>query len=201
MNTSELSSILALGGAVVLPTETVYGLFAKALDEQAVNQVYALKNRPLDKAMNLNVSSLDDILAYSQNQPNYLEKLYQSFFPGPLTIILQANDRVPAWINSGLQTVGFRLPAHSVTQDLISQHGPLIGPSANVSGSTSGTKFEQILADFDGQVTGYADDQALTGQDSTILDLSGDRTKILRQGAITKEDLLAVVPELRFEED
>lgn len=201
MNTSELSSILASGGAVILPTETVYGLFAKALDEQAVNHVYALKNRPSDKAMNLNVASLADVLAYSQNQSPYLEKLYQAFLPGPLTIILQANDRVPAWINSGLQTVGFRLPAHPVTQDLIAQHGPLIGPSANVSGSNSGTKFENILADFDNQVTGYADDQALTGQDSTILDLSGDRIKILRQGAITKEDLLAVVPEFTFEED
>lgn len=194
-----LGQILGQGGAVVLPTETVYGLFAQALDEQAVNRVYALKNRPRDKAMNLNVASLDDILAYSQNQPAYLRQLYQAFLPGPLTIILEANDRVPAWINSGLKTVGFRLPAHPVTQALIAQHGPLIGPSANRSGQASGVSFEDIMAEFDGQVTGYADDAALTGQDSTILDLSGDRATILRQGAITKAQLLEAVPELVFE--
>ncbi|MGT2757360.1 L-threonylcarbamoyladenylate synthase [Streptococcus ovuberis] len=196
---ADLGHVLASGGAVVLPTETVYGLFAKALDEEAVDQVYALKQRPRDKALNLNVSSLADIYAFSQNQPAFLDKLYQHFLPGPLTIILEANDRVPHWVNSGLGTVGFRVPSHPVTLDLIAQHGPLIGPSANRSGQASGVLFEDIMAEFDGQVIGYADDAALTGQDSTILDLSGDRATVLRQGAITKAQLLEVVPELTFE--
>ena len=82
-----LREILADGGAVVLPTETVYGLFAKALDESAVNHVYELKNRPRDKAMNLNVASYEDILSYSKEQPKYLKQLYDAFLPGPLTII------------------------------------------------------------------------------------------------------------------
>ena len=81
------------GGAVVLPTETVYGLFAKALDEKAVDHVYRLKRRPRDKALNLNVAHLDDILNFSKNQPPYLQKLVDSFLPGPLTIILEANDK------------------------------------------------------------------------------------------------------------
>lgn len=193
-----LASIIESGDALVLPTETVYGLFAKALDEKAVNAVYDLKQRPRDKAMNLNVADFNSILAFSKEQPRYLKKLYQAFLPGPLTIILKANDQVPYWINSGLSTVGFRLPCHPITAALIQKTGPLIGPSANLSGKASGRVFDHIMQDFDFQVFGYADDPFLTGKDSTILDLSGERAVILRQGAITKEELLANVPELHF---
>ena len=188
------------GGAVVLPTETVYGLFAKALDEKAVDHVYQLKRRPRDKALNLNVASLDDILNFSKNQPPYLNKLVESFLPGPLTIILEANAKVPYWVNSDLTTVGFRMPSHPVTLDLIREFGPLIGPSANISGHASGVIFEEILKDFDQEILGLEDDDFLTGQDSTILDLSGDKVKILRQGAITREDILAKIPTISFEE-
>ncbi|WP_301831672.1 L-threonylcarbamoyladenylate synthase [uncultured Streptococcus sp.] len=195
----DLKEILANGGAVVLPTETVYGLFAKAMDERAVNHVYELKNRPRDKAMNLNVASYEDILSYSKEQPDYLKKIYDAFLPGPLTIILKANDQVPKWINSGLATVGFRLPAHPVTRELIQAEGPLIGPSANKSGLASGRYFDQIREQFNFQVTGYQDDDALLGLDSTILDLSVTPARILRQGKITKDDLLAALPELTIE--
>ena len=188
------------GGAVVLPTETVYGLFAKALDKKAVDHVYQLKCRPRDKALNLNVTSLDDILNFSKNQPPYLNKLVESFLPGPLTIILEANDKVPYWVNSDLPTVGFRMPSHPVTLELIREFGPLIGPSANISGKSSGVTFRKILHDFDQEVLGLEDDAFLTGQDSTILDLSGDKVKILRQGAITREDILAKIPTIPFEE-
>lgn len=164
----QLREILNNGEAVVLPTETVYGLFAKALDEKAVDYVYELKNRPRDKAMNLNVASYEDILFYSKEQPKYLKQLYDAFLPGPLTIILKANDQVPRWINSGLATVGFRLPNHPVTRELIQAEGPLIGPSANKSGKESGRHFDDIRAQFDFQVTGYQDDNALLGVDSTI---------------------------------
>ena len=194
----KIENTLAAGGAVVLPTETVYGLFAQALNEEAVERVYELKRRPRDKALNLNVASLEEIYAFSKNQPCYLEQLYQAFLPGPLTIILQANDRVPAWINSAMETVGFRIPNHPVTLDLIRKYGPLIGPSANLSGKASGTSFQQIMMDFQEQVSGVEDDAALTGQDSTILDLSGEKALILRQGAITREDILAQVNDIKF---
>ena len=191
---------LEKGGAVVLPTETVYGLFAKALDEKAVDHVYQLKGRPRDKALNLNVASLDDILNFSKNQPAYLKKLVERFLPGPLTIILEANDKVPHWVNSGLPTVGFRMPSHPITLDLIREFGPLIGPSANISGQVSGVSFHKILQEFNQEVLGLEDDAFLTGQDSTILDLSAKQVKILRQGSITQEDILAKVPEIPFEE-
>lgn len=191
---------LEKGGAVVLPTETVYGLFAKALDEKAVDHVYQLKRRPRDKALNLNVASLADILNFSKNQPPYLQQLVEKFLPGPLTIILKANDKVPDWVNSDLTTVGFRMPNYPVTLELIREFGPLIGPSANISGQASGVTFKEILKDFDQEVLGVEDDAYLTGQDSTILDLSSDKVKILRQGAITREDILAKIPVIPFEE-
>ena len=194
----KIENTLAAGGAVVLPTETVYGLFAQALNQEAVERVYELKRRPRDKALNLNVASLEEFYAFSKNQPCYLEQLYQAFLPGPLTIILQANDRVPAWINSAMETVGFRIPNHPVTLDLIRKYGPLIGPSANLSGKASGTSFQQIMMDFQEEVSGVEDDAALTGQDSTILDLSGEKALILRQGAITREDILAQVNDIKF---
>ena len=191
---------LEKGGAVVLPTETVYGLFAKALDEKAVEHVYQLKSRPRDKALNLNVASLDAILNFSKNQPTYLQQLVESFLPGPLTIILEANDKVPYWVNSDLTTVGFRMPSHPVTLELIREFGPLIGPSANISGQDSGVTYKEILQDFNQNVLGLEDDAFLTGQDSTIIDLSGSKVKILRQGSITREDILAKIPEIPFEE-
>ena len=191
---------LEKGGAVVLPTETVYGLFAKALDKKAVDHVYQLKRRPRDKALNLNVAHLDDILNFSKNQPPYLQKLVDGFLPGPLTIILEANDKVPYWVNSDLTTVGFRMPSHPVTLELIREFGPLIGPSANISGQDSGVTYKEILQDFNQNVLGLEDDAFLTGQDSTIIDLSGSKVKILRQGSITREDILAKIPEIPFEE-
>ena len=191
---------LEKGKAVVLPTETVYGLFAKALDEKAVDHVYQLKRRPRDKALNLNVAGLDDILNFSKNQPPYLQQLVDHFLPGPLTIILEANEKVPDWVNSDLTTVGFRIPSHPVTLELIREFGPLIGPSANLSGQASGVSFYKILQDFDQEVLGIEDDAFLTGQDSTIIDLSGDKVKILRQGAITREDILSKIPAIPFEE-
>ncbi|HEL9598779.1 TPA: threonylcarbamoyl-AMP synthase [Streptococcus suis] len=199
MTMNKLRTILESGGAVVLPTETVYGLFAQALNEDAVNRVYQLKQRPRDKAMNLNVSNLNDIYFFSQNTPFFLEKLYNRFMPGPLTIILKANDNVPFWVNSGLDTVGFRLPNHEKTLRLIAETGPLIGPSANVSGQESGKEFTKLLSQFSEKLEGIADDEALTGIDSTILDLSGPKARILRQGAISRETIMKEVPEIEFE--
>ncbi|HEM3683074.1 TPA: threonylcarbamoyl-AMP synthase [Streptococcus suis] len=200
MTMDKLRTILENGGAVVLPTETVYGLFAQALNEEAVNRVYQLKQRPRDKAMNLNVSNLNDIYFFSQNPPHFLEKLYNRFMPGPLTIILKANENVPFWVNSGLDTVGFRLPKHEQTLRLISETGPLIGPSANVSGQESGKEFTKLLSQFSEKLEGIADDKALTGIDSTILDLSGPKARILRQGSISREEIQAAVPEIEFED-
>lgn len=196
---SNLEETLRDGGAIIMPTETVYGIFAKALDEEAVNNVYRLKQRPKDKAMNLNIADIESIYDYAVNPPRYLDKLVSAFLPGPLTIILRASPKVPYWINSGLSSVGFRMPNHPETLAMIKKYGPLIGPSANISGHDSGTVFKDILGQFQYNVDGIEDDSAITGVDSTILDLSGEKATILRQGAITKEDILAIIPNLQFE--
>lgn len=193
-----LKNELEAGRAVILPTETVYGLFAKALDQDAVDLVYELKQRPRDKAMNLNIANLDQVTEYADEIPPYFQDLVAHFWPGPLTILLKAQDKVPVWINSGLPTVGFRMPDHPLTLQLIQETGPLIGPSANLSGASSGQKFQDIQQVI--PVPGFADDAFLTGVDSTILDLSQEPARILRQGAITQEDLRAVIPQLEFKE-
>ena len=92
------------------------------------------------------------------------------------------------------------MPSHPVTLELIREFGPLIGPSANISGHASGVSFKEILKDFDQEVLGFEDDSFLTGKDSTILDLTGKKVKIIRQGSITQEDILAKLPEIPFEE-
>ena len=123
-----------------------------------------------------------------------------SVWPCALSSILEANDKVPYCVNSGLTTDGFRIPSHPVTLELIREFGPLIGPSANISGHTCGVSLKESLKDLDKEVLGLEDDTFLTGQDSTILDLSGGKVKILRQGSITREDILAKIPEIPFEE-
>ncbi|MGT2924209.1 L-threonylcarbamoyladenylate synthase [Streptococcus caviae] len=194
----KIEEALLAGQAVILPTETVYGLFARALDAEAVANVYALKKRPPEKAMNLNVASLADILAFSKEVPAYLPELYQAFLPGPLTIILKANEKVPVWVNSGLPTVGFRVPSHPLTLAYIKKTGPLIGPSANLSGQTSGLDYASVQASFDHQLLGIQDDEAIGKVDSTILDISGPTAKILRQGDITQADIEARVSAVKF---
>ena len=97
-----------------------------------------------------------------------------------------------------MKTIGFRVPSHPKTLDLIRKFGPLIGPSANLSGKSSGVNFQQIMTDFHHEVLGLEDDAFLTGQDSTILDLSGETAHILRQGAVTCEEILAKIPEIHF---
>lgn len=197
----KIASALEAHQAVILPTETVYGLFALALSQEAVEEVYHLKQRPKDKAMNLNVASYETILAFSQEQPAFLKELVATFLPGPLTIILKANDRVPHWINSGLETVGFRMPNHPKTLAYIQKFGVLIGPSANLSGQESGKCFQAIKKAFPSHLLGIADDRAIQGIDSTILDLSGKAAKILRQGVVTKEEISAKIKGIRFEGD
>ncbi|MFZ2576564.1 MAG: L-threonylcarbamoyladenylate synthase [Lactococcus hircilactis] len=188
---------LKSGELAILPTETVYGLFADATNEAAVKKLYAVKGRPTEKALNMNVSSFETILKYSKNQPAYLEKMVKTFLPGPLTIILEASPEVPEWIHSGKSTVGFRMPSIQATQEIISGVGVLVGPSANLTGQAS----PRLSTDLTREILMHAAvqifDDSISGLDTTIIDLTGDVPKILRQGAITKAELLSAIPELK----
>ncbi|RZI48703.1 L-threonylcarbamoyladenylate synthase [Lactococcus kimchii] len=187
---------LQAGDLAILPTETVYGLFANALNEQAVQKLYAVKGRPTEKALNMNVSSFSDIIKYSKNQPAYLEKLVSNFLPGPLTIILEASDQVPEWIHIGKTTVGFRMPEIVMTQKIIKEVGVLVGPSANLTGSPSPRFFADLSPAILKNSAVAVQDDSIYGLDTTIIDLTQEKPTILRQGAITKDELVAKVPEL-----
>lgn len=194
-------SALKNGELVILPTETVYGIFAVANNQDAVEKLYKIKGRPKDKALNLNVSTYEEILKYSINQPSYLKKLVDTFLPGALTIILQASSQVPSWIHEGKTTVGFRMPAMKITQGVIVQTGTLVGPSANLTGQPSPIMFTDISNEILQEVSLALQDDGVYGQDSTIIDLSGQEAQILRQGQITKEEIVKKVPELNFGRD
>ncbi|MCO7181418.1 L-threonylcarbamoyladenylate synthase [Lactococcus formosensis] len=196
MTVEKAIAALKAGELAVLPTETVYGVFADATNEAAVQKLYAVKGRPVEKALNMNVSDYDTILKFSVHQPAYLEKLVQTFLPGPLTIILEASPEVPEWIHVGKTTVGFRMPSISATQEVIKSLGVLVGPSANLTGSPSPRFYSDLTSDILDKAAVALQDDSISGLDTTILDLSGDKPKILRQGAITAQQLLDAVPEL-----
>ncbi|MDT2726955.1 L-threonylcarbamoyladenylate synthase [Lactococcus formosensis] len=196
MTVEKAIAALKAGELAVLPTETVYGIFADATNEAAVQKLYAVKGRPVEKALNMNVSDYDTILRFSVHQPAYLEKLVQTFLPGPLTIILEASPEVPEWIHVGKTTVGFRMPSISATQEVIKALGVLVGPSANLTGSPSPRFYEDLTSAILDKAAVALQDDSVSGLDTTILDLSGEKPKILRQGAITAQQLLDAVPEL-----
>ncbi|XHB95700.1 L-threonylcarbamoyladenylate synthase [Lactococcus garvieae] len=196
MTVEKAIAALKAGELAVLPTETVYGIFADATNEAAVQKLYAVKGRPVEKALNMNVADYDTILKYSVHQPAYLEKLVQTFLPGPLTIILEASPEVPEWIHVGKTTVGFRMPSIPATQEVIKALGVLVGPSANLTGSPSPRFYDDLTSAILDKAVVALQDDSVYGLDTTILDLSGEMPKILRQGAITAQELLDAVPEL-----
>ncbi len=196
MTVEKAIAALKAGELAVLPTETVYGIFADATNEAAVQKLYAVKGRPIEKALNMNVADYDTILKYSVHQPAYLEKLVQTFLPGPLTIILEASPEVPEWIHVGKTTVGFRMPSIPATQEVIKALGVLVGPSANLTGSPSPRFYDDLTSAILDKAAVALQDDSVYGLDTTILDLSGEIPKILRQGAITAQELLDAVPEL-----
>lgn len=196
MTVEKAIAALKAGELAVLPTETVYGIFADATNEAAVQKLYAVKGRPVEKALNMNVADYDTILKYSVHQPAYLEKLVQTFLPGPLTIILEASPEVPEWIHVGKTTVGFRMPSIPATQEVIKALGVLVGPSANLTGSPSPRFYDDLISAILDKAAVALQDDSVYGLDTTILDLSGEMPKILRQGAITAQELLDAVPEL-----
>ena len=196
MTVEKAIAALKAGEMAVLPTETVYGIFADATNEAAVQKLYAVKGRPVEKALNMNVADYDTILKFSVHQPAYLEKLVKTFLPGPLTIILEASPEVPEWIHVGKTTVGFRMPSIPATQEVIKALGVLVGPSANLTGSPSPRFYEDLTSAILDKAAVALQDDSIYGLDTTILDLSGEKPKILRQGAITAQELLDAVPEL-----
>ena len=193
--------VLAAGGLVAIPTETVYGLAADALDEEAAARIYKAKGRPSDNPLIVHIADLEDIRELVSELPEKAVKLAEAFWPGPLTMILPKSEKVPYGTTGGLDTVAIRMPSHPTARKLIQTTGiPLAAPSANTSGRPSPTKAEHVLEDLDGKIDMVLDDGPVgIGIESTIVDLSGSQPMILRPGYITKAMLEEVIGQVMID--
>lgn len=193
------AAALREGGLVAFPTETVYGLGANALDPLAVSKIFNAKGRPQDNPLIVHVSRPESVALLAREISPTAQKLMETFWPGPLTLLFPKSDLVPPVVTAGLSTVAIRMPDHPVAHLLIDLAGvPVAAPSANISGSPSPTTFEETHADLDGKVD-YIIDGGHTGigVESTVLDISGPIPVVLRPGGLSVEELQAVLGEVK----
>ena len=192
------ADIIRSGGLVAIPTETVYGLAANGLDEQAVSKIFEAKGRPQDNPLILHVADVEQIEAFCFNIPQNAYKLAEEFCPGPLTMVLPARDTVPKRTTAGLSTVAVRCPDCQVTRQIIRLADvPLAAPSANISGKPSTTTAQHVLHDHDGRIDMIIDGGSCrVGVESTIVDLTEERPRLLRPGGIIPEQLIRVLGDL-----
>lgn len=186
----EASKMITNGELVIFPTETVYGIGANGLDENAVKNIFIAKGRAQDNPLILHVSDIDMINDIAKDINKIERKLIDIFFPGPLTIILNKKDIVPNVVSGGLDTVGVRMPSNKIANLLIKNSGlPIAAPSANISGKPSGTTLGDIKDEFDNKVSCMIDGgNTLIGVESTVIRVIDNKIKILRPGKITVED-------------
>lgn len=187
--------ILRCGGLVVFPTETVYGIGACAENDEAVRGIFKAKERPLDNPLIFHigdVSLLDDlVLEVNENA----RKLMDKFWPGGLTLIFKKKPGVYDLATCGLDTIAVRLPDSEIAREILVGLGkPVVAPSANVSGRPSGTRFVDVFDDLEGRVEAIFDEDILEfGLESTVVDVSGEEVKLMRPGAVSLEEIEAVV--------
>ena len=185
------AGIIKNGGIVVFPTETVYGIGTNGLDKEAVERLYKIKERPLNKPISLLVSDYEMIEKVVKDINELEYKIMKKFFPGPLTIILNKKDIVPDIVTSGGSTVGIRMPEEEITRKLIEYAGvPIAAPSANISGKASGIDLQEIIKEFGDKVDCYIDGgKSKIGIGSTIVKVENNTIKILREGSISKKEI------------
>ena len=193
----EAAEIIRSGGLVAFPTETVYGLGANALDPEASKRIYAAKGRPSDNPLIVHISRFEELLSIAKEVPPQAKKLADAFWPGPLTMIVWKNEKVPYETTGGMDTVAIRMPNHPVALALIDESGCMIAaPSANTSGKPSPTEAAHVALDLDGKIPMILDGGPVgIGIESTIIDLTEKIPMILRPGYITKEMLEEVLGE------
>ena len=192
------AEIICNGELVAIPTETVYGLGANGLDENAVAKIFEAKGRPQDNPLILHLSCAEEMDRYCHHVPQMAYRLAEKYWPGPLTIVLPARECVPKRTTGGLDTVAVRCPDNDVTREIIRLAGvPLAAPSANISGKPSTTTAQHVLHDHDGRIAAVVDGgPCRVGVESTIVDLTGDRPRLLRPGGVTPEELTDVLGDL-----
>lgn len=194
----DAAAILRRGGLLGIPTETVYGLGADALNEDAVSRIFLAKGRPQDNPLIIHVPDASWLERYCRDVPPAAYRLAERFWPGPLTMILPRRDIVPLQTTGGLETVGVRCPNHPVTLVIIEAAGvPIAAPSGNTSGRPSPTTAAHMIEDMDGRIDGIVDGGPCTvGVESTIIDLTVTPPRLLRPGGLPLESLRQVLGEV-----
>ena len=192
------AEIIKSGELVAIPTETVYGLGANGLDPEAVAKIFAAKGRPQDNPLILHLAGPEQMEDYCHHIPQAAYTLAERFWPGPLTMVLPAKSCVPKATRAGLPTVAVRCPDSDITREIIRLAGvPVAAPSANISGKPSTTTAEHVLHDHDGRIPAIVDGgPCRVGVESTIVDLTESRPRLLRPGGITPEQLKEVLGDL-----
>ena len=196
-------SILRQGGIVAFPTDTVYGLGACASLPEAVARVYQVKERPLNMPLPLLLADISQITQAAESVPSIAWSLIHNFLPGALTIVLRKSDSVPDIISAGASTVGIRIPAHPIPVALAKGLGtPIVGTSANLSGRPSPLTADEVHSQLGDKIDLIINGGRCSGgKESTIVDVTGETPIILREGAISKEELEQVCGNIPFKED
>ena len=188
--------ILRRGGIVAFPTETVYGLGANVFDEQAIARVFEAKQRPQDNPLIAHIGDVGQLERLAVNITDFARVLIDEFFPGPLTLVLKKAATVPHIATAGLDSIGIRMPRHELARAFLAACGtPVVAPSANLSGRPSPTTWEAVFEDLDGRIDCILQgDPTEIGLESTVVDCTGDRPVVLRQGSVTLDEIRKVVP-------
>lgn len=192
---AQAGALLASGQVVGIPTETVYGLGANALDGTAVQKIFAAKGRPSDNPLIVHIADLAQIYSLTTEVPEAALRLAEAYWPGPMTIILPKASCIPQEVSAGLDTVGIRLPSHPIARAVIRAAGvPIAAPSANLSGRPSTTTAAHVMEDMNGKIAAVVDGgSCAVGVESTVVSLTGETPRLLRPGGISLEQLEAVL--------
>lgn len=198
----DAGKVLADGGLVGIPTETVYGLAANALDEAAAAKIYAAKGRPSDNPLIVHIAGMEMIHDLVSELPETAKQLAEKFWPGPLTMVLPKSEKVPYGTTGGLDTVAIRMPSHPVARSIIKAAGvPLAAPSANTSGLPSPTTAAHVAEDMDGKIDAIVDGGPCSvGVESTVVTLCTETPRILRPGGVTPEMLEEVLGDVDIDQ-
>lgn len=198
---AQASAILAGGGLVAFPTETVYGLGANGLDPYAVRDIYKAKGRPSDNPLILHIADFCEVEKLAAEITPCAKLLMEHFWPGPLTILFKRSKIVPDVITAGMDTVAIRMPVNKIARQLIRLAGvPIAAPSANISGRPSPTNAADVKADMMGKINAIVDGGACDiGVESTVVDCTSLPATVLRPGGITVEQLRKVLGEVALD--
>lgn len=190
--------LLRNGAIIAFPTDTLYGLGCNVFNDQAVEKLFSLKKRPKSKPINLLVSKIDQLEEIVVEFPIIAQKLAENFWPGALTIILKKKPKIMDKVTSGFPSIGFRMPANKIALSLISEFdSPLATSSANISGHDNPTTANQVFNHFQEKIPLIFDGGTTALQKgSTVIDLTQDVPKVIREGAILLSDLRKVIPEI-----